>query len=56
MDGVLTQERVREHWDRQPCVSELSAREPASRDFYLDVERQRKLTTARLPARAEARS
>ncbi len=41
MDGVLAQERVREHWDRQPCDSELSAREPASRDFYLDVERQR---------------
>lgn len=41
MDGVLAQERVREHWDRQPCDSELSARTPASRDFYLDVERQR---------------
>ena len=41
MDGVLAQERVREHWDRQPCDSELSEREPTSRDFYLDVERQR---------------
>ena len=41
MDGVLVQERVREHWDRQPCDSELSGREPTSRDFYLDVERQR---------------
>jgi SAM-dependent methyltransferase len=41
MDGVLAQERVREHWDRQPCDSELSTREPNSRDFYLDVERQR---------------
>lgn len=41
MDGVLAQELVREHWNRQPCDSELSAREPASRDFYLDVERQR---------------
>ncbi|HLY52262.1 MAG TPA: class I SAM-dependent methyltransferase [Steroidobacteraceae bacterium] len=41
MDVALTQERVREHWDRQPCDSELSAREPASRDFFLDVERQR---------------
>ena len=41
MDGVLAQERVREHWDRQPCDSELSGHEPASRDFYLDVERQR---------------
>ena len=41
MDGVLAQERVREHRGRQPCDSELSAREPASRDFYLDVERRR---------------
>jgi SAM-dependent methyltransferase len=41
MDVVLTQERVREHWDRQPCDSELSTREPTSRDFFLDVERQR---------------
>jgi len=41
MDVVLTQERVREHWDRQPCDAELSVREPASRDFFLDVERQR---------------
>jgi SAM-dependent methyltransferase len=41
MDVALAQERVREHWDRQPCDSELSEREPASREFYLDVERQR---------------
>jgi len=39
--AVVAQERVREHWNRQPCDSELSARDPASRDFYLDVERQR---------------
>jgi SAM-dependent methyltransferase len=41
MDGVLAQELVREHWNRQPCDSELSTRERASRDFYLDVEQQR---------------
>jgi len=41
MDGALAQERVRQHWDRQPCDSELSAHEAGSRDFYLDVERQR---------------
>ena len=41
MDGVLAQQRVREHWDRQPCDSELSRHEPSSRDFYLDIERQR---------------
>jgi SAM-dependent methyltransferase len=41
VDVVLAQERVREHWNRQPCDSELSAREPTSREFFLDVERQR---------------
>lgn len=41
LDGVLAQERVCEHWNRQPCDSELSAREASSRDFYLEVEQQR---------------
>src|SRR5881227_800991 len=41
MDGAVAQERVRAHWDRQPCDSELSARERLSREFFLDVERQR---------------
>lgn len=49
MDGVLAQERVREHWDRQPCDSELSSRGPTSRDFYLDVERHR-ILHARKPS------
>jgi len=41
LDGVLSQERVREHWNCQPRDSELSTRESSSREFYLDVERQR---------------
>jgi len=41
LDGALAQERVREHWNRQPCDSELSTREASSRDFYLEVEQQR---------------
>src|SRR5258705_11245887 len=44
MDAVIAQERqerVRAHWDRQPCDSELSTRERLSREFFLDVERQR---------------
>jgi SAM-dependent methyltransferase len=41
MDGALAQHRVREHWDRQPCDSELSTRERNSREFFLDVEQQR---------------
>ena len=41
MDGVVAQARVRAFWDRQPCDSELSARERLSREFFLDVERAR---------------
>ena len=41
MDGAVAQERVRAYWDRRPCDSELSARERLSREFFLDVERQR---------------
>jgi SAM-dependent methyltransferase len=41
MDSALTQERVRVHWNSQPCDSELSERERLSREFFLDVERQR---------------
>lgn len=41
MDGALAQERVREHWNRRPCDSELSAREPGSCEFFADIERQR---------------
>ncbi len=35
------QELVREFWDRQPCDSELSEREPRSREYFLDIERCR---------------
>jgi SAM-dependent methyltransferase len=41
MDAVIAQEQVRAHWDRQPCDSELSTRARLSREFFLDVERQR---------------
>src|SRR5437868_402344 len=41
MDGAVAQERVRADWDQRPCDSELSARERLSREFFLDVERQR---------------
>jgi SAM-dependent methyltransferase len=41
MDAVIAQEQVRAHWDRQPCDSELSTRERLSREFFVDVERQR---------------
>src|SRR5258705_4475553 len=44
MDAVIAQERrdqVRAQWDRTPWHSEFSTGERLSREFYLDVERQR---------------
>lgn len=41
MDSVLAQERVRSYWNGRPCDSELSMHEPLTREFFLDVERQR---------------
>jgi SAM-dependent methyltransferase len=41
MDSVLTQERVREYWNDNPCDSELSDRDRFSREYFLDIERQR---------------
>lgn len=40
MDGTLVRERVRAHYDRQPCDSELSARERLSR---AKLERHRQI-------------
>jgi len=41
MDSVLTQERVRAYWNNKPCDSDLSDRERLSREYFLDIERQR---------------
>ncbi len=41
MNGEVAQERVRAHWDREPCDSALSTREPWSREYFLEVERER---------------
>jgi SAM-dependent methyltransferase len=41
MDNALAQERVRSYWNSQPCDSELSECERMTREFFLDVERQR---------------
>ena len=41
MNVELAQERVRAYWDRDPCDSGLSSRERSSREFFLDVERER---------------
>jgi SAM-dependent methyltransferase len=41
MDSVLTQERVRAYWNDKPCDSELSDQDRFSREYFLDIERQR---------------
>lgn len=41
MDSALVQDRVRAYWNSQPCDSELSKQERLSREFFVDIERQR---------------
>jgi len=41
MDRVSAQERVRAYWHDNPCDSELRDRVRLSREYFLDVERQR---------------
>lgn len=40
-DTTLAQERVREYWDGSPCDSNQSDRTRLSREYFLDIERQR---------------
>jgi SAM-dependent methyltransferase len=40
-DRSLAQERVRTYWNNHPCDSELSGRDRLSREYFLDIERQR---------------
>jgi len=49
MDSALAQEQVRSYWNSQPCDSELSARARMSREFFLDVERQRYALQPHIP-------
>ena len=41
MDSVLAQERVQKYWNNKPCGSDLSDRDRLSREYFLDIERQR---------------
>jgi len=41
MDSVLVQERVQKYWNNKPCGSDLSDRDRLSREYFLDIERQR---------------
>jgi SAM-dependent methyltransferase len=49
MDSALTQEQVRSYWNSQPCDSELSEQRRLSREFFLDVERQRYALQPHIP-------
>jgi SAM-dependent methyltransferase len=40
-DATLAQERVREYWGGSPCDSDESDRTRLSREYFLDIERQR---------------
>jgi ubiquinone/menaquinone biosynthesis C-methylase UbiE len=41
MDSILAQERVRAYWHSKPCDSEASDHDYQSREYFLDIERQR---------------
>ena len=41
MDSASAQERVRKYWDGRPCDSDLSDLPRMSREYFLDIERQR---------------
>src|SRR5216110_1406856 len=41
MDSALARERVRAYWNNNPCDSELSDLDRLSREYFLDIERQR---------------
>jgi SAM-dependent methyltransferase len=41
MDSALARERVRAYWNNKPCDSELSDLDRLSREYFLDIERQR---------------
>lgn len=41
IDRMLAQERVREYWNARPCDSDNSDRTRLSREYFLDIERER---------------
>ena len=41
MDNSLAQDRVRAYWNDKPCDSELSTLNSLTREYFLDIQRQR---------------
>ncbi len=41
VNGAAIQERVRAYWNSKPCDSDLSDREPSSREYFLEIEQRR---------------
>ena len=35
------QEEVREFWDNKPCGSDMSVKNPDTREYYNEIERER---------------
>ncbi len=48
-DRGLVQERVREYWDSNPCDSELSEVDRATREYFLEIERKRYALQPHIP-------
>ena len=48
-DRELVQERVREYWDSNPCDSDLSGVDRASREYFLEIERKRYALQPHIP-------
>ena len=49
MHSALAQDLVRAYWNDKPCDSELSDRDRLSREYFLDIERQRYELQAHIP-------
>ena len=48
-DLELIQDRVREYWDGNPCDSDLSDVDRATRDYFLEIERKRYALQPHIP-------
>jgi SAM-dependent methyltransferase len=53
-NAAQLQTRVQAYWNAKPCDSEFSAREKLSREFFLEVERERYRLQGHIPALIDA--
>jgi ubiquinone/menaquinone biosynthesis C-methylase UbiE len=48
-DVANKQEEVRQFWDSKPCDSELSGKDPRSKDYFLEIENERYKYQSHIP-------